>query len=146
MDPQTRIEWATVAVVFFVVAAIVLLAIFGSESVRLAIIPAIGVLGTVLAGLMEKMRKPAPPGSPKPPSIVPLLLITTGAMATGGTTSACGGDVVAQRAKNAVEEAAYYTELGDCRDRAIDAGRSFNAFERCAEDADARYGRKDGGK
>lgn len=48
-----------------------------------------------------------------------------------------------QRAKNAIDVAAYDHELADCRAEGKDAG-SFWVYERCAQEVDRKYG-VDGG-
>ena len=51
----------------------------------------------------------------------------------------------ARRAKNSLDAKIYYEDLSKCREKGRDAG-SYDTYELCARDADARYyGKKDGG-
>lgn len=58
--------------------------------------------------------------------------------------AACSSpDTTATRAKNAVDVATYKTALDDCLARGR-AAKSFDVYESCAKEADAKYG-LDGG-
>lgn len=83
---DSKIQWPTAAVVAIAVTAIVLLALFGNDTVRAAVVPALGILATLVVSMMEKMRKTEPP-TPPGPSILPILFAF--GIAAAVASSAC---------------------------------------------------------